>query len=372
MKIARRRKLLGLEVIFGVLCLLGAGCSKKPPEVLAPVVQPVTTFFIESVSEVPFRRFPGEVMAGRTGRLSFDVPGRLVEFPIFEGQLVKEGDLIGQLERADFIARRDSALAQFTTAREEYQRNRTLRQRGVIAAAELDHRRRDFEVAEAALRSAQRALDDTRLVAPFEGRISQRIAENFQNVQAKELVAILEKVSTLEVDINLPERDMALAGRGITVGEARSLLEAKVEFATVPGEQFELTLESFSTRANPASRTFTVTFSFHPPEGKNILPGMTCTVLLRFREGAASTAAAADPHVYDVPVQAILTEENRTWVWRLDPRNMKVARVGVELLGLAGGSAQIRSPELSPGEELVSSGVRFLSQGMAVRRLETP
>ena len=158
---------MGLEVIFGVLCLLGAGCSKKPPEVLAPVVQPVTTFFIESVSEVPFRRFPGEVMAGRTGRLSFDVPGRLVEFPIFEGQLVKEGDLIGQLERADFIARRDSALAQFTTAREEYQRNRTLRQRGVIAAAELDHRRRDFEVAEAALRSAQRALDDTRLVAPF-------------------------------------------------------------------------------------------------------------------------------------------------------------------------------------------------------------
>ena len=107
---------MGLEVIFGVLCLLGAGCSKKPPEVLAPVVQPVTTFFIESVSEVPFRRFPGEVMAGRTGRLSFDVPGRLVEFPIFEGQLVKEGDLIGQLERADFIARRDSALAQFTSS----------------------------------------------------------------------------------------------------------------------------------------------------------------------------------------------------------------------------------------------------------------
>jgi multidrug efflux system membrane fusion protein len=212
-------------------------------------------------------------------------------------------------------------------------------------------------VAEAALRSAKRALEDTRLVAPFGGRISQRIARNFQNVQAKEMVALLEKVSSLEIDINLPERDMSLANRGITVNEAREMIEARAEFGSLPGKQIGLLLESFATRANPASRTF------------NSLPGMTGTVLLRFRDqGAAPTS---DPHVFEVPIQAILKEANKTWVWRLDPKSMKVSRIPVEMLGIAGSSARIRSDQLGGGDELVSSGVRFLTEGMAVRRLET-
>ncbi len=366
--IARIATLLALQAFFSIFCLMTPGCSKQP-EVVGTVVQPVNTLILETASEAAFRRFPGEVMAARTGRLSFDVPGRLIEFPIHDGQIVQQGDLIGQLDPADFIARRDSAQAQFVAAREDYNRSRTLRQRGVIAAAELDQKRRDFEVAEAALRSAQRALEDTRLVAPFGGRISQRIARNFQNVQAKEMVALLEKVSSLEIDINLPERDMSLANRGITVNEAREMIEARAEFGSLPGKQIGLLLESFATRANPASRTFTVSFSFNPPEGGNILPGMTGTVLLRFRDrGAASTS---DPHVFEVPIQAISTEANKTWVWRLDPKSMKVSRIPVEMLGIAGSSARIRSDQLGGGDELASSGVRFLTEGMAVRRLET-
>lgn len=363
---ARLVKLSSIPVLLGAACLLATGCSK--PESPVKVAQPVQTILLQDVQESPFRRFPGEVMSARVGRLSFDVPGRLIEFPLHDGQVVKKGDLIGQLDPADFMARRDSAQATFNAAREQYDRNRTLRQRGVIAPAELDQRRRDFEVAEANLRTAQRALEDTRLVAPFDGRIAQRIARNSQNVQARELVAILEKVSTLEIEISLPERDMARAGRGITVDEARNLIEAKAEFGPLPGEQFDLTLESFATSANAASRTFLLTFSLTPPEGKNILPGMTCTVLLRQRQ--QGEIANPEPHIYQVPVQTILTEENRTWVWRLDPQTLSVTRIPVEIVGMTGQSANIRAEKLNAGAELVSSGVRFLSEGTTVRRME--
>jgi len=366
MMTARLVKLSSIPVLLGAACLLATGCSK--PEAPVKVAQPVQTILLQDVQESPFRRFPGEVMSARVGRLSFDVPGRLIEFPLHDGQVVKKGDLIGQLDPADFIARRDSAQATFNAAREQYDRNRTLRQRGVIAPAELDQRRRDFEVAEANLRTAQRALEDTRLVAPFDGRIAQRIARNSQNVQARELVAILEKVSTLEIEISLPERDMARAGRGITVDEARNLIEAKAEFGPLPGEQFDLTLESFATSANAASRTFLLTFSLTPPEGKNILPGMTCTVLLRQRQ--QGEIVNPEPHLYQVPVQTILTEENRTWVWQLDPKTLSVTRIPVEIIGMTGQSANIRAEKLNAGDELVSSGVRFLSEGTTVRRME--
>lgn len=359
-------KLSPLTTLFGAACLLAAGCSK--PEAPKPVAQPVQTILLATAQETPFRRFPGEVQAARTGRLSFDVPGRLIEFSIHDGQILKRGDLIGQLDPADYIARRDSAQAQFTAARDQFERNRTLLQRGVIAPAELDQRRRDFEVAEANLRTAQRALDDTRLVAPFDGRIAQRIARNSQSVQARELVAILEKVSTLEIEINLPERDMARANRGITIDEAREFLEAKAEFASLPGETFDLTLEAFATSANSASRTFTLTFALQPPEGKNILPGMTCTVLLRVRQ--VGDVDKAEPNLFVVPIQTILTEENRTWVWRLDPQTLNVSRIPVDIESMTEGSAQIRAEKLVPGEEIVSSGVRFLSDGVTVRRME--
>lgn len=359
-------KLSPLHTLLGTACLVAIGCSK--PEAPKPVAQPVQTIVLQNVQETPFRRFPGEVMAARTGRLSFDVPGRLIEFPLHDGQVVQQGDLIGQLDPADYIARRDSAQATFNAARDQYERNRTLRQRGVIAPAELDQRRRDFEVAEANLRTAQRALEDTRLVAPFNGRIAQRIARNSQNVQAREIVAILEKVSTLEIEISLPERDMARAGRGITVDDAREFIEAKAEFGPLPGELFDLTLEAFATSANAASRTFTLTFSLTPPEGKNILPGMTCTVLLRVRQ--QDEIAHPEPHLYQVPVQTILTEENNTWVWRLDPQTLSVARIPVEIMGMAGQAANIRAEKLNAGDEIVSSGVRFLSEGNTVRRME--
>jgi multidrug efflux pump subunit AcrA (membrane-fusion protein) len=106
--IARIATLLALQAYFTIFCLMTTGCSKKP-EVVATVVQPVNTIILETASEAAFRRFPGEVMAARTGRLSFDVPGRLIEFPVHDGQIVKEGDLIGQFDPP----RSDSYLQQY-------------------------------------------------------------------------------------------------------------------------------------------------------------------------------------------------------------------------------------------------------------------
>ena len=353
---------------FALLVVLvwAVGCS--PDEKPGPAIPPVQTIVLNTASDVPFRRFPGEVAAADTSNMSFDVSGRLIEFPATQGMVFKFGELLGRLDETNFIARVDSARADFTNAHTELARRRQLQQRGVISRSELDGFQRANDVAEAALREAQRAFDDTRLLAPFDGRVARTLVNNFQNVQANQPVLVFQSTSILEVDIQVPEADMSAAEQGITARNARDLLEAKAEFPTIPNRQFDLELTSFSTEATPSARTFRVTFNLYPPEGQNILPGMTCTVLVRSK--SRLSAQPAEEGTFQVPVRAVSTADGKSSLWRLDPATMQVSQVEVEMRGVTGDSMMVRGPALAPSDEIVTTGVRFLSEGMKVRRMQ--
>jgi multidrug efflux pump subunit AcrA (membrane-fusion protein) len=73
--------------------------------------------------------------------------------------------------------------------------------------------------------------------------------------------------------------------------------------------------------------------------------------------------------VFEVPVQAVGTADGAPVLWRLDAETSTVSPVTVELAGPAGQSMRVRSEALKPGDEIVISGVRFLSDGMKVGRM---
>lgn len=358
----RRRALLVLAFAVAL-----AGCRK--PDEPAAAIPPVQTFRLEQGVAQGFRRFPGEVSAVRTSQMSFDVAGRLIERPATQGMMAKKGELLARLDPENFAARAASADARLANARDELARRRQLRERGVISASEFDQFATEFDVAQAAQREAQRALDDTRMVAPFDGRVARTLVNNFTSVQPKQPVLVFQDVSTLEIDIEVPERDMTVLGRGITADNARNMLEAKVEFPALAGQRFPLSLKSFSTEATAAARTFRVTFELQPPGDANILPGMTCTVMLRANK---ATDSPAETGLYEVPVQAVGVAQGGPVVWRLDPATDTVSAVPVEMAGAAGQSMRVRSDALQPGDEIVTSGVRFLSEGMKVGRMARP
>jgi len=347
---------------------IAAGCSRAP-EALEPAVPPAVIFRLPEPGEAAFRSFPGEVAAEVSLRLSFEVGGRLVDFPVYDGKVLEAGDLIGGLDQSDFRAAVDAARARFTAAQQEFDRAGTLRARNVISQSELDQRRETRDVAAAELRTAERALADTRLVAPFKGRVARRFVRNYQNVNAREPVVLLQNLQTLDIEVQIPETFMTLIGPQSTAAEAGRIVEANAGFAAIPGERFDLTLRSFSTQANPSSRTFPATFVLTPPADRNILPGMTCTVNLRLRNPDGSPAA--QDGLFQIPVRALATGADGAWVWKWDESTGRVARVPVEMVSLAGDNVDIRSAGLQAGDEIVASGVRFLSDGDMVRRLET-
>jgi membrane fusion protein, multidrug efflux system len=359
--------LFRVSALFLIAPLL-TGCPRQE-EASSQAIPPVQTLVLQDGIAQNFRRFPGEVLAARTSEMSFDVAGRLIERPAVQGMVAVKGTLLARVDPENFEARVASANARLTNARDELARRRQLRDRGVISATEFDQFNTEFQVAEAAQREAQRALEDTRLVAPFDGRVARTFLNVGTSVQPKQPVLVYQDISRLEIDIEVPEQVMTSFGVGATAENARELLEAQAEFPALPGRRFDVALKSFSTAATEAARTFRVSFDLEPPADANILPGVTCTVLVRSRD---SGQAPQDAGVFEVPTQAVGTAEGKAFLWRLDPASLTVSTVGVELLGPAGQSMRVRSADLKPGDEIVIAGVRFLSDGMKVGRTSVP
>ena len=78
-----------------------------------------------------------------------------------------------------------------------------------MAALERDKRRTVMMENEAKLRTATKALEDTELRAPFAGTMARKKVEDFENVLAKQSILVLTDDSSLELKLDVPERDLA-------------------------------------------------------------------------------------------------------------------------------------------------------------------
>ena len=355
-----------LPVLLAIL--LQSACGKAPEPEEAPPVRPVKIMTVGSQGERVSWEFPGKVTAVRDVELAFEVQGRIIELPIEDGLKASEGDLLARLDPRDYEAARDAAVAHRRAMRSAYVRAKNIFKEGAGSQAEVDKTERDILVAEQDLVKAQKALDDTILKAPYSGVVASKIAEDFQNVRAKEPILIFQDTSTLEIDVNVPERDFIHMTPGISLQERNEMIKPEIAVSSIPGKLFSATLKSFTTTADPVTRTYKATFTFDNPAAFNILPGMTARVVLypsaEVLEGMQRTSGIL------VPTVATAADENgNAYVWRVDADTMKVSRAQVTLGEMSGSDVRITSG-LEDGEQIAISGAAHLQNGMTVRPLD--
>jgi RND family efflux transporter MFP subunit len=300
-------------------------------------------------------RFPGRVRAVQRAELAFEVPGRIIELPVVEGEQVAPGALIARLDPAAFDTRLAAAKVEFDQATAEYERVRQLWEKSkAVARAELDLKRTAMEVARSGFAAARKELDDTRLTAPFSGVIARRYVENFRTVQAKEPVVSLQDVAELEIVIHVPERVVRTELRraaGVAVFEDQS------------EQRFPVTLKSFDTDADPQTQTYEVVLGLARPANIRVLPGMSVDV---FPEPDKAGEGAA---VVRIPLKAVLAgTEGEPSVWVVDPDSGEVSRRSIEVGPISGADILVRAG-LQPGERIVTAGVHHLRDGLRVHPL---
>lgn len=351
-------------LVFTSTTLLTA-CQQQVEE-REPVVRPVRILTIGGAGEGTTLSYSGQIRAGETAELGFEVPGRIIELRVVEGQAVAKGDLLARLDPADFQAQLDQAEANYRQAQTTFERYKEIVERGAVSRQELDLRQRNFEVAEADLATARKALSDTRLVAPFAGHVGRRLVDNFVNVQAKEGVLVLQDITTLEVVSAIPEQDWSRADPNMTNEQRTERARPVVSMSTLPGRTFPARVTEIGKVADPVTRTFEVVVAMENPDDVTILPGMTANMTITIPE---QDVAEALGRAYSIPSTAVVgDEQGNSTVWRVDPESMTVSRVRVELGELIGSEVRIVSG-LQAGDRVATSGVHNLRDGMQVSEL---
>ncbi len=350
---------IGLAMLIGAAVLLSAcGAESASAPALEPPVRPIKMHTVQGEGSTPVREYPGTVSAAETATLSFEVPGTVVDLPVQAGERVEAGQLIARLDGTDAQSRLSSARATRNAARSAYERAKSLYAQGIVSQQQLEARQREHEVAQSQLEQAQTQVGDTRITAPFDGRVAEKKVEINENVGPQQGVATVQDLSRMEVVIDVPEQS-----RMRRALESESLA---VTFSMRPDRRFPATLKEITTTANPRTRTYEATLTVRPPEDAGILPGMTARAIV----GGGPASGTDASGTIAIPTSAVFSRSGETAsVWAVSDSSMTVTRQSVSL-GTMRDSTVVVTSGLQAGDRIAATGVHQLSDGQSVRPLE--
>lgn len=364
----RYLSLVNVRYFFLYLCMILlppslVGCSKdEGPEVKPAVVRPAKIITVGQGAN-GIRSFPAEVKASDRSELAFRVMGELRQLPVKAGDQVKQGQLLAQLDQTDYKLRLDDRKAKYTLAKAQYERADKLVKDRLIPVSDYDKAKSAFLTAQADLNLAEQDMEYTTLRAPYDGRISRVLVKNFENVQQKQVIMVIQTEGYVDLEIYVPE-DIITTARAKPAEERQPV---DVKFDQYPDRAFQANLKEFDTEADPKTKAYRVLLTMKMPEGVKVLPGMSATVSADVRRVMGEAA-----NQIVLPVEAVFAAEDQPinsdqrYVWIYDPATQQVSRTAVTVGELTSNGILVTSG-VSQGEQVVAAGVHFLKEGQKVR-----
>ncbi|EKO3580181.1 efflux RND transporter periplasmic adaptor subunit [Vibrio metschnikovii] len=349
-----------LKITFflsGALVLL-AGCEQSSPDSKKQESRPVKLFTVEKAATTSTYRYPGSVSSVKEAVLAFEVPGRVIHLHIKEGDFVKKGKVLAELDDRDYRAQLDSAKSDLSVARADFQRYEKAIKANAVTAQALQHAQRNLEVALAAFNQADKALIETKLIAPFTGRIVTREIEPFANVHAKQPIMQLHSEVAYEMVVSVPESIWAQGERVTSAADISLDNQLYVSLSAFPDRRFEGTITEFSGQADIVTRTYKVKVAFSVPDNTPVSSGMTGHVIYTEFNEQKNTPL--------IPLDAVVgNSDNTAFVWLYDSLQGTVSKQIVTLSNITEKTANVVSG-LKAGDVIAVSGVHSLYDGYAV------
>jgi len=304
---SRARLAAGIVAAVIASALLG-GCAgpHSPSKKEIPAVAAATAL-VERASLPDRVTLYGTVTADRTAAVSSRVMANVVAVPARVGQAVAAGDVLVEIDAATAsgqVAQAKGALAQaraaLSLAERNYERYKALAATGSASALELDMTRMQYEQAKGAVQQGEGAVEaassvakESRVTAPFAGRVAARLVEAGDLAAPGRPLVTIESATGRRLVVQVPAGTVATSGLA-----AGRKLSVKIDgvAADLAGTVVEM-----SPGADPGSHTYTATLEL---AGAPVATGLT---------GRATLEASPRATVL-VPESAVLTSGGVTLV----------------------------------------------------------
>jgi len=344
------RLFTSLSLLF---CLIA--CDSPPAETTNKQAHPrlVKLLELKHANKLGFLAYPALIHSEQLSALSFEQSGVIKNLLVVEGQRVKQGDTLARLDQHNIKEQLRSTRAEFNNLEGNYKRAQRLIGEGAISRSELEQRKSKRDISQAQLSSAEKALKDTILIAPYDGHIATVSLKDHQNVQAGNTVISLLGQGGLQAKINVPAHVIAGAKN-----KKDHNLGNYLTLAASPDIQTPIHFKEISLEADALSQTYEVSFAFKAPDELIVLPGMAATVWLKDNQ--------VDTPIIKIPLSAIFNEVDTHYVWLVNKDDMSVVKQPIKIAPAVGAELSVLSG-LSVGDSIVISGVSYLSAGMIVR-----
>jgi membrane fusion protein (multidrug efflux system) len=278
-----------------------------------------------------------------------EVSGRIQKLGFADGQRVRRGQLLVQLDDTLQAAQLKQAEAQAGIARTNLQRSRELAAQNFVSQSAVDQNAAALDVAQAQVALAQAQLSRMRVVSPFDGTVGIRTVNTGDYVKDGADVVTLEDSSSMFVDFRLPER---------YVSRVRSGHPVQATIDAIPGPEFKGTVVALDSAVDANGRALLVRAKVANPAGI-LRAGMFARVRVVFatREDALM-----------VPEEALVPQGGKQYVFKVvdgaDGKKVSQkleARVGLRVPG----KAEILEG-LKTGDTVVTAGHGRLLRGDAI------
>lgn len=344
---ASRLRRLFLSVIPAV-ALGAAACSNGQADGARPDGPPPVPVAVARVARDTLVRtvtVTGAVAPVRTIGVTSQTTGTLLRVLAQEGDRVRQGQLLAELDSREAQAQLQRAEAVHGNARAAFQRVERLRETNITTEAELEQARAAFEIAQADVALWRARVSFTRIVAPSGGTVTAKLVEAGGSVSTNQRLFDLADDSLLVVRVQVSERDVVRLREGLPVTVHLDALPD----TSVPGR-----VRRVFPSADPVTRLVPIEIALHPAGGLAIRPGYLARVSLPVEQRDG---------VLTVPASAAATASGASAVLVVQADTL--ARKFVTF-GLASGDRLEVVSGLAEGELVVTSGTTGIRPGQRV------
>ncbi|MDD4395099.1 MAG: efflux RND transporter periplasmic adaptor subunit [Bacteroidales bacterium] len=330
------------------LLLILSGCNHQQQNAKVLEATPVEVEVVNETVGGSTQIYVGTLEATSSSTLSFAVTGNVTRVYVKEGDFVRQGKLLAELDEQSYRESHTAAVASLRQAQDGYDRLKTLHDKGSITEVQWVEMETKLAQAKSMEAITQRNLSNCKLYAPFTGVIGKCVTEIGMNVLPGSAAFTLLKIDYVNVKVPIPENVIS----SIRIGQP-----VTISIPAVNNKQFSGKINSKGIIANPMSHNYDVLVPIANPT-REMMPGMVCNVQIPNTE--SNFVIILPNHVVK------LSHDGKHYVWLA--KNKMAQQQMVTTGGLAQQGIVITSG-LSVGDSVIVRGEQKVSDGTKIEIL---